>query len=355
MGQIYQGVHDLLKRVAQKGETPVALDITSGTKTMSAGLAAAGFFFQRFYQGLELRVVYVEGKYDKQLSRPEAGTERLILLPNPHEVVGEVNALFAKELYDKRDFSGAAGYFYKVTGPNQPKYSLYATLCKMYANWWALDFEEALESGERLLRELGKDANFSHPLTQKMDRLQKWVDLLREAAAYISNKDPGRSKGALGVAATLIWLSEEERKLVLKALYAYRALELLLQERLYGFFGRDIENPRISPEEKEKLKVELSRILSKEEPRIKIPLGLLDRIAFLRVLGDPLLKGESLQHIQALSGAIRTRNSSLLIHGLDVPSEEGVKKVQEMAKRLYQDLEKHTRFQPDLELIRLEL
>ncbi|WP_305037669.1 hypothetical protein [Meiothermus sp. QL-1] len=42
VGAIYRHVKDLLEK---HPDVPVVLDLTSGTKAMSAGLAAAGFFF----------------------------------------------------------------------------------------------------------------------------------------------------------------------------------------------------------------------------------------------------------------------------------------------------------------------
>jgi hypothetical protein len=76
---IYREVKRLLER---HPDVPMALDLTSGTKAMSAGLAAAGFFFQRFFP--QVRVVYVDNEdYDPELRRPRAGTERLVVLPNP--------------------------------------------------------------------------------------------------------------------------------------------------------------------------------------------------------------------------------------------------------------------------------
>lgn len=96
-----EAIYREVKRLLEKHpEVPVALDLTSGTKAMSAGLAAAGFFFQRFYP--KVRVVYVDNEdYDPELRRPRAGTEKLRILPNPHEALAEVDALFAKELYGK--------------------------------------------------------------------------------------------------------------------------------------------------------------------------------------------------------------------------------------------------------------
>ncbi len=134
---IYREVKRLLERYP---DVPVALDLTSGTKAMSAGLAAAGFFFQRFFP--QVRVVYVDNEdYDPELRRPRAGTERLVVLPNPHEALAEVDALFAKELYGKGEFGRAAGYFHGMVGrTGDQRYVLYKMLADMYHAWraWTL-------------------------------------------------------------------------------------------------------------------------------------------------------------------------------------------------------------------------
>ncbi|KGQ21370.2 CRISPR-associated protein [Thermus filiformis] len=350
VAQIYQQVYEILKRLPK--DTPVALDITSGTKAMSAGLAAVGFFFRRHYSNLQ--VVYVDNEeYDQELRRPKAGTERLMILPNPHEAVGEVDVLLAQELYEKGDFTGASGYFsglVKQTG--RQEYVLYATLSEMYGAWWALKFEEALRKGKSLLERLGNDPYLLHPLNRQRPRLQAQVELLEEANRFLDSKDLGQRRGVLAVAATLLHLSEEEEHPSLKALYAYRALELLLQERLHRH-GRRAEDPRLSPEEKEALGQELARILG-GEARVGDRLGLLDVMAFLRVLGDPVLKGMSLQEVQGLKGVLQARNQSLLVHGLEVPTEKEVGKVAKGAKGLLRALQDELRLQPSLEPAPLE-
>ncbi|AEB12643.1 TIGR02710 family CRISPR-associated CARF protein [Marinithermus hydrothermalis] len=351
---IYRKVRELLEK---RPEALVALDVTGGTKAMSAGLAAAGFFFQRFFPGV--RVVYVDsGEYDVKLRRPRAGTERLIVLPNPHEVVGEVDALFAKELYAKEDYGGAARYFSGLVGKTGDQaYTLYAMLAEMYAAWQALDFKEAARKGQTLQRALEKDTWLQHPLGQHLSRLRRQVELLEAAAEFLSTKDLGKQRGVLGVAATLLHLSERTAKKqpVLAALYAYRALELLLQERLYRFDRRRAETPNLSPEEEAALRDELAALLpDTDEIRVGPKLGLLEVLAFLRVLGDPVLKKKGVKELQGLAGVLKARNQALLIHGLEVPSEKQVKQVQTALRVLLGALQEELAYRTDLKTIPLE-
>lgn len=75
---IYQTVQTL----AEQTTGPLALDITGGTKIMSAALAAVGFALRA--KGKAVDVYYVSNdRYDPKVRRPVAGTERLRRMPPP--------------------------------------------------------------------------------------------------------------------------------------------------------------------------------------------------------------------------------------------------------------------------------
>ena len=339
---IYREVKRLLDR---HGDVPLALDLTSGTKAMSAGLAAAGFFFRRFYP--KVRVVYVDNEdYDPELRRPRAGTERLIILKDPHEALGEVDALFAKEFYQKGEFTRAAAYFGGMVGrTGNQGWSLYQALTEMYAAWHALDFAEAHRKGKGLLSRLSENAWLDHPLNKNRASLRSQVDLLEVVSHFLKTQDLGRSEGVYGLARSLRLLSEREERPVLAALYAYRALELLLQERLLARYGRRAEEPGLTPEEGARLRKVLSEITRKPEEEVELPqkLGLLSLLALLRALEDPLLSRKPLSELQGLAGVLQARNSALLIHGLDVPKEGQIKALKGLVQELLQDLEARLR------------
>ena len=313
-----EAIYREVKRLLEKHpEVPVALDLTSGTKAMSAGLAAAGFFFQRFYP--KVRVVYVDNEdYDPELRRPRAGTEKLRILPNPHEALAEVDALFA-------------------------------LLAEMYRAWRALDFGEALKAGRKLLGQLSQNVWLNHPLNARREALEAQVALLEAVDRFLKARDFALKEGVYGLARTLLHLAQEakEEAAVLAALYAYRALELLLQERL-ALLGRRAEAPGLSPEEAEALRKALAELLGvlPEEVRLPAKLGLLDLLAFLRLKGDEALGRLSLAELRGLAGALKGRNSALLVHGFDVPSPKAVEGIARLAQGLLQDLEARTALGP---------
>ncbi len=336
---IYREVKRLLEK---HPDLPVALDLTSGTKAMSAGLAAAGFFFQRFFP--KVRVVYVDNEeYDPELRRPRAGTERLVILPNPHEALAEVDALFAKELYGRGEFGKAAQYFGGMVGKTgEQRYLLYGRLAEMYRAWRTLDAKEAVKQGEGLLQKLSENAWLNHPLNGQRKALEAQVALLKAVQDFLESQDFGEKKGVYGLAWTLFHLSREalEARPVLAALYAYRSLELLLQERL-ALLGRRAEDPRLSPGEKEALAENLAQILrlSPGEVRLGERLGLLEVLAFLRAQGDPVVGALPLPELQGLAGVLKARNEALLIHGFKVPTGKEVERIQGFSKKLLEDLE----------------
>jgi CRISPR-associated protein (TIGR02710 family) len=349
---IYQQVTQLVRRFPQER---VALDVTSGTKAMSAGLAAAGFFLRRFFDGI--RVVYVDNEdYDQEVRRPRAGSERLVVLPSPHELLGEIDSFFALEYYRKRDFAQAQAYFAEARRKTQEtRFDLYSQLAQAYHGWYSLDFKEASDQLRKLLSNLANEAWVAHPLNHWRPQLQAQQQLLEAADRLVKQEDYREQKGAWALVSTLQRLSEEERRPVLKALYAYRALELLLQERL-ARLGRSAEAPHLSEQEQGRLREELSRILgvALDQVRLSPKLGLLDLVALLRVLEDPILLKKPLPELQGLKGVLQARNQAMLIHGFEVPSEKEIEGVRKMLKELLSDLGRSLGMSLSLEPIPLE-
>ena len=75
-------LYSTVRAIAEEHEAPLALDMTGGTKVMSAALAAVGFVLRA--SGRVLDVYYVSNdQYDPRVRRPVAGTERLRRVPPP--------------------------------------------------------------------------------------------------------------------------------------------------------------------------------------------------------------------------------------------------------------------------------
>lgn len=333
--RLYKAVGEQVRK--HPGKT-IALDLTSGTKAMSAGMAAAGYFLQRVYPSL--RVSYVDNDaFDATLRKPVAGTEKLILLPNPHEVLGDLDEHLAQELYKAREFGRAADRFNVLkqkTG--QGSFDLYAALCEMYQRWYALDFEGALSNAGRLLQFLTRDTYRTHPLAHHARKLAEQRGGLEAVQSLLNARNFNDPKGILWLSATLIFLGDErkERQPVLAGLYFYRALELLLQHRL-ALHGRDVDAPNLSDLERKSLREVLSVWLEKDAEKIELygKLGLLAALALLRVIGDSSVAMLPDKEIRGYQGLLQSRNKALLIHGLEVSKKGELANLRELTRRLF--------------------
>ena len=134
---LYAEVRRILERYP---EDNLALDVTGGTKAMTAGLAAVGFFLEDALSR-NVWIVYVDNEvYDPEVRRPRAGSERLIRLPNPHRVLGDLKESRAKALYGAGNYARAAEVFHELHKETADQRFLpYASLCRMYAAWYAFN------------------------------------------------------------------------------------------------------------------------------------------------------------------------------------------------------------------------
>ena len=83
----------------------VAVDITGGKKSMVSGAAMAGAV-------LGADIYYVDtNHFNRELGKPEPGSEYLSLLDNPYTVLGDLEVEKAKDLYDRYDYAGAQRIF----------------------------------------------------------------------------------------------------------------------------------------------------------------------------------------------------------------------------------------------------
>lgn len=351
--RLYQAVGEQVRKHPGK---KIALDLTSGTKAMSAGMAAAGYFLQRVHP--ELRVTYVDNDaFDSVLRKPVAGTEKLILLRNPHEVLGDLDEHLAQELYGAREFGKAADRYQALrrkTG--QGNFEVYAVLCEMYQRWHALDFEGASSNAQRLFNFLTQDAYRNHPLARHAQRLKEQKEGLEAITTLLKSQNFSDPRGILWLSATLLQLGDErkDRQPVLAALYFYRALELVLQHRL-AKHGRNDDKPNLSPEEQTHLRQSLANWLDKDLDKIRPieKLGLLESIALLRFLNDPALIGFSESELRGYQGMLKSRNKSLLIHGLEVSKRGDLDKLREFSRELYQKTREEAGSHPAVEPVSL--
>ena len=347
--QIYKIARQILDR-APKG--PIAFDITSGTKAMTAGLASAGFFIQAKAQEFKIDVFYVDNsEYDSALRRPVPGSEFLVRLPSPYVVFGELQEERGLVLYSNGAFRDAEVVFRKLSREHRSgKYQNLAELAHVYARWSSLDFKDALGVLDKLLDYLQSDAAYDEPLKSALDQLKKQQGGLMVMVELISACEGAKRYqpqclDRLADVNSIAWLAqtllreggryESQENYVLSALHYYRALELLLQHRLAlrKINPHSFNTDALDGNESSIMESELQRIFGSEAymPLAGKGLTLLNMAVLLTALKDQAVR--HLGDLRQLHGLLDARNESILIHGLSPASENNAKKLREVVEK----------------------
>ncbi|MEJ5258343.1 MAG: TIGR02710 family CRISPR-associated CARF protein [Fervidobacterium sp.] len=354
--KIYEKVVDIITKYEDKD---IALDITSGTKAMSAGLGAAGFFFRRFFD--KIRVVYIDNEeYDTDLRRPRAGAEKLVILPSPHEVLADVDVLLAIEKYRSKDFYTAHDHLIAARRKSgNEKFKVFEELCLAYGKWYALEIGVAAKRMEEVLRNLEKDQFMNDPLRKYYNvfKIQKQIlDAIKDVIYSKEEKSFENKKGILALAETLLWIANKygtENK-ILSSLYTYRAFELLLQLRLYSL-GKTFETSSLTAEEQNALIDTLRKIFEQVEQELRPKLGLLQILVYLlNVKDECTTKVISAEDVRNLAFMVSTRNSSILIHGLNIPEDKQIEKLKEKTEKLLKEIKRTERLDFSIQPVNID-
>lgn len=94
-------IYDKIKKRVEifKGKK-VAVDLTRGKRVMTAGAAIVGDFF-----GCDL--IYIDEDWIDEIKRGVPGTERLVFVKNPLHISGDLEQIFALELFNRYEFVAA--------------------------------------------------------------------------------------------------------------------------------------------------------------------------------------------------------------------------------------------------------
>ncbi|KPV48214.1 hypothetical protein SE17_39275, partial [Kouleothrix aurantiaca] len=148
---VYRGLRRVLDAWPDVERARIAVDVTGGLKPMSVGVEKAAHV-------LGLQTIYVQSEYAKLPDGrfgPVAGTQRLVIPPDPYTVFGDLEAAEARRLYHAHDYAGAQRGFAelaaRVPGADGARYADLARLAAVYAAWDVLDFPAALLYADALL------------------------------------------------------------------------------------------------------------------------------------------------------------------------------------------------------------
>ena len=311
------------------------IDITGGKKVMSAAAALVAW-------RLNLRLCYVDSRYDPEMRQPVPGTERLLIVDNPATLFREDETQAALETFRSGAFATAQERFARLA-------------------------ESLPEPGHaRFLRDLS--GLYQAYSDFDLENLQAWVDRTRRSLEDPQSKVSGvsatRVRRQLGYLEDLAGRGEfirflpnffvlgqhyrGLRRLDFAALLYYRTAEGCFQERLrLGYSGFDCGRPdydRLAmPEEQMLAAFNLVRTKLGMSAAISLPqkVGFLDAAIILHTLEDAMLRQVKITDIRGLSHLAKlteARNKSLLAHGQQRVAAEQCSKLEGQAFQILRAL-----------------
>lgn len=288
------------------------IDITGGKKVMSAAAALVAW-------RLNLRLCYVDSKYDPEMRQPFPGTERLLIVDNPVSLFREDEMQAALETFRSGAFATAQERFARLAEsvPEPGRARFLRDLSGLYQAYSDFDLANLQGWVDRTRRSMeDPQSNVSHAsatlVRHQLDYLESLAgqgDFLR----YLPNFFVlGQHYSGL-------------RRLDFAALLYYRTAEGCFQERLkLGYSGFDCGRPDYTvlavPEPQLLMGFNMTLEKLGKPPVAELPqkLGFLDAAIILHKLDDEMLRRIKLKDVRGLSHLSKlteSRNQSLLAHG----------------------------------------
>ena len=329
--EMYEAIMELYTRWDKPAN--VAVDITGGKKSMVSGAAMAGAM-------LGADIYYVDtDHFNRELGKPEPGSEYLSLLDNPYSVFGDLEVNKARDLYYRYDYAGAQGVFnqleQQVRDPNLIiVYEAYGLLCATYEAWDNLDIGIAKQSLNRLLENLKRFSSL-----QQLGSLSNFIPILYEHEKVLNVLDNIFNTEELALKipdgfhfAFMLYNNalrrEAQGKLDMACLILYRLFEWIGQHRL-AQYGIVTSQPNYSESGVEETDL-LDRYKKKRKDvygsvnvlNLPDPIALVDGFLLLDALGDKVV--DSLNW-RAFRGQVEMRNRSVYAHGMSKINEKSYK------------------------------
>lgn len=313
--QCYRAAEEAIADLFNGGVKPnqVWVDITGGTKPMSAGLALAAIRLKC------AEISYVGGVSRDDAGRVIRGSERIKAL-EPMEVVKDYLLDAATDAFNRYDFESAKSALVdlgcKASLSRYPEAEALLTLADFYQAWDRFDHEAA----DGLSRQL-KDAGKAWKADTASNR--KAVHMLAAAKKELNRPslepltDDCAAPLLLGDLFANAQRRGEEGKFDDAVARLYRLTELIAQHALMKSFGIDPSNV-----DREVLKQRglLEKYASQEAANGNIQLGLRRSFELLADLGSDV--GKLYLENEQWQKHITVRNQSILAHGFTPVGEE---------------------------------
>ncbi len=365
-------VYQKIKQAYIGWERPekVYIDFTGGTKTMSAAAALAGSL-------IDVQLIYVgTSEYLSFFRKPRPGSEELLYIDNPIEVFGDFELEKVFVLIERYNYAGAAEKlkYLKESIPdpmNRQQINFVYLLVKVYEHWDALEFANAMQVMEELLRELKRDYRI-HKKILMMDfqtvlndqykilcQLGKIPGFLRDRKQAEILKNKPLIVALMHTMYSNAMRREEQEKYDMATLLLYRLLEMVVQRRLMNYrifaskpeYGKmDFSNAGsdyadLSPKNRISHLEEVSSSLRRElfhgndRDYLPSPVALMDGCLLLAALGDEVMTGKdgiAIGQLKRIRAMVSLRNNSIFAHGLGPVRQEDYFKFRDFVKELFQ-------------------
>ena len=284
----------------------IAIDYTSGTKTMTMSAAFASMFFRK-------ELVFVSGERSKKKGLVRPGTEEP-KRQNLYTFYDDLLLVKIQELFNTNRFESAKSLLEDMV--NNEEADLYSKLLNAYSCFDNVDYEGAKE-------------NFDVKVfANKWESISGQIYANNNALNIING---GRDKSYYILASLL----NNAKRRALEYKYddaiarLYRSLELIAQIKLeeYNLNSSDLDIKIV----KELISDEdyLFKLETKHDDSGKIKIGLVEDFELLFKLDDKLGKYYK-ENENKIKNAIRFRNSSILAHGLESKSKEEYENFEEI-------------------------
>lgn len=300
------------------------VDLTRGKRVMAAGAGIAAAFF-------DFDLVYIDEDWVDDLKRGLPGTEKLVEVRNPLNVLGDLENSHAEYLFNTSAFTAAQTLYQnlrdKVIDPRES--TIKYMLAQTYDYWDMFNFKAAQT---KLIELLGKMTQYG--MSTYLDHLKGNLEALKTLVKIQEMKKQEILKNqqiVLHLAVDLYQNSVRRHRInrnddALARLY--RILELVSQHRLAAKY--DIDTARVDTLKLKDLE-ETFKTLSKElygvTKNIPSEVGLKDGHLLLYILRDALWERAEVKELSDLFSSIRTRDQSITAHGLDFVTAKGYDKL----------------------------
>ncbi|GIH08273.1 hypothetical protein Rhe02_63400 [Rhizocola hellebori] len=311
---IYRIVRHEVEIVERRHSRPITayIDITGGRKVMGASAALAAW-------QLNLRLSYVDGKYDGGLRQALPGSDRILLLDNPTSIFGEQEMEVARQAFTSGNFEVARTRFGdlgdRLVQPDQPR--VMEALSALYRAWLDLDREalpEAIKGVQSVLS------------VARRELAEADVRRIYDQLAHLDELARGERRALL---LTFSLLDDHYRRVGrhdFAALFSYRTIELCLAAHLsqsHGGFDCGSPDWSLLSSDRQALQHSYGLVVNgvrEDQVKRSLPpqVGPFAAAVLLNVTGDKLAALAGLDgdvHLRELEALAKARNNSVLAHG----------------------------------------